>query len=89
VFGLAWSGGMHAARLKGLIDHLPEGLSEIYLHPATRSYPGSAPGYLYAEELAALIDPRMAARIAAHDIRVGGYSDFPVQWGPGPDLASA
>ena len=46
-----------AARLAGLIEHLPEGLSEIYLHPATGPYPGSAPGYRYAEELAALTDP--------------------------------
>ena len=35
VFGLAWSGAMTAARLRGLITHLPDGLSEIYLHPAT------------------------------------------------------
>src|SRR5262249_20174647 len=35
VFGLAWSGAMTGARLKGLLEHLPEGLSEIYLHPAT------------------------------------------------------
>ena len=51
VFGLAWSGAMHAKRLKGLIEHLPEGLSEIYLHPATGPYAGSAPGYAYEKEL--------------------------------------
>lgn len=78
VFGLAWSGAMTAARLRGLVEQLPEGLSEIYMHPATGPYPGSAPGYGYAGELAALTDPGLAALIAARDIRVGGYGDFPV-----------
>jgi hopanoid biosynthesis associated protein HpnK len=79
VFGLAWSGAMTAFRLKGLIEHLPEGLTEVYLHPATGSYPGSAPGYAYAEELRALTDPGIPALIAAGDIRLGGFCDFPVQ----------
>jgi hopanoid biosynthesis associated protein HpnK len=79
VFGLAWSGAMTPARLAGLIEHLPEGLSEIYTHPATGPYPGSAPGYQYDQELAALTDPGLAGLIAAKGIRVGGFSDFPVQ----------
>jgi len=78
VFGLAWSGAMTSARLRGLIAHLPAGLSEIYLHPATGPYPGSAPGYAYGEELRALTDPDMPALIAGHDIRLGGFCDFPV-----------
>ena len=79
VFGLAWSGAMTGVRLKGLIEHLPDGLSEIYLHPATGAYPGSAPGYAYVEELQALTDPDMPALIAGRDIRLGGFCDFPVQ----------
>jgi hopanoid biosynthesis associated protein HpnK len=78
VFGLAWSGAMTPDRLAGLIANLPDGLSEIYMHPATGAYPGSAPGYRYAAELAALTDPRMGGLIAAHNIRVGGFGDFPV-----------
>ena len=70
---------MGATRLAGLLTHLPQGLSEIYMHPATGAYPGSAPGYAYAAELAALTDPRMAALIRAGDIRLGGFADFPVQ----------
>src|SRR5471032_1586047 len=76
VFGLTWSGAMTRARLAGLIDHLPEGLSEIYMHPATGPYPGSAPGYQYAGELAALTDPAVAASLAAYGIKTGGFSDF-------------
>jgi chitin disaccharide deacetylase len=79
VFGLTWSGAMTNQRLQGLIDHLPEGLSEIYLHPATGPYPGSAAGYRYAEELAAL----QAVQIPK-DVRRGGFADF----APGATLAS-
>jgi chitin disaccharide deacetylase len=79
VFGLAWSGAMTRERLAGLIEHLPEGLSEIYMHPATGPYPGSAPGYQYGAELAALTDPGLPARLAAKGIKTGGFSDFSFQ----------
>lgn len=79
VFGLAWSGAMTLSRLRGLIENLPDGLTEIYMHPATGPYPGSAPDYAYAEELGALTDPGMPALIARRDIRLGGFRDFPVQ----------
>jgi len=76
VFGLAWSGAMTGARLKGMIEHLPDGLSEIYMHPATGPYPGSAPDYRYAGELAALTDPALPPLLAAKAIRTGGFCDF-------------
>lgn len=76
VFGLAWSGAMTADRLAGLIEHLPDGLTEIYMHPATGPYPGSAPGYQYEGELAALTDPRMPGLLAAQGVRTGGFIDF-------------
>jgi hopanoid biosynthesis associated protein HpnK len=78
VFGLAWSGAMTAPRLKGIMENLPDGLSEIYLHPATGPYPGAAPGYRYHEEYAALLDPAIAAAARAPGIRLGGFCDFPV-----------
>ena len=66
VFGLAWSGAMITPRLRGIIDHLPTGLNEIYLHPATDGdWPGAAPGYDYAGELAALTAPEVRAAVAA------------------------
>lgn len=34
-FGLAWSGHMTPDRVAALAAHLPEGVSEIYFHPAT------------------------------------------------------
>ncbi|MEP6885306.1 MAG: hopanoid biosynthesis-associated protein HpnK [Gammaproteobacteria bacterium] len=76
VFGLRWSGQMTKERIGGLIRHLPEGLSEIYLHPATGPYAGSAPGYRYQDEFAALIDPEVAALCRDSQIRLGGFGDF-------------
>jgi hopanoid biosynthesis associated protein HpnK len=77
VFGLRWSGAMTTPRLAGLIARLPDGLTEIYLHPAVQDgYPGSAPGYRYAEELAALVAPEVAVRLARSNIRRGGFLDL-------------
>jgi hopanoid biosynthesis associated protein HpnK len=77
VFGLRWSGAMTEARLLPLFDRPLTGLTEIYLHPATMGgYPGSAPGYLYAEELAASIAPEVVKAAARPNIATGGFSDF-------------
>ena len=76
VFGLAWSGAMTPARLLGLLDNLPDGLSEIYLHPASAAHRGSAPGYRYADELAALIAPRVVEASRNSGVTRGGFADF-------------
>ena len=73
VVGLAWSGAFTADRLAALLPRLPAGATEIYLHPATRDgFAGGAPGYRHAEELAALLDPRVRAACAG--IATGGYA---------------
>jgi hopanoid biosynthesis associated protein HpnK len=77
VYGLRWSGQMTAARLKGVIEKAPAGLTEIYLHPATKGgYDGSAPGYAYGDELAALIDPGVVRAARGPNLRLGGFRDF-------------
>ena len=76
VFGLAWSGAMTADRVRGLVERLPDGLTEIYTHPATGSYPGAAPGYDYRGELAALIDPLAKAVITRESVALGRFTDF-------------
>jgi hopanoid biosynthesis associated protein HpnK len=77
VFGLAWSGAMTEARVAGLLAHLPDGVTEFYFHPATsNSFSGAAPGYRYADELAALVAPRIVSAARAGDIRLIGYSDL-------------
>jgi len=76
VFGLAWTGGLNTARLRGLIANLPDGLTEIYAHPATGPYPGSAPGYAYVQELAALTDGLAKDRALRDGIALGRFADF-------------
>lgn len=76
VFGLRWSGAMTRKRLGGLVEHLPDGLSEIYLHPATGAYAGSAPGYRYREELEALLSPEIGGACRNGAVRLGGFADF-------------
>jgi hopanoid biosynthesis associated protein HpnK len=77
VFGLAWSGAMTESRLAGLLAHLPNGLTEIYFHPATsNSFSGATPGYRYVDELAALVAPTIVLAARGHDIRLIGYTDL-------------
>lgn len=76
VFGLRRSGAMDEAALLSVLMHLPRGVSEIYLHPATRDrLDGSPPGYRHADELAALLSPRVRAAATAHCVVCCGFSD--------------
>jgi hopanoid biosynthesis associated protein HpnK len=79
VVGVAGSGNMDEAALLQALDRLPAGITEIYLHPATRS--GSAiapsmPDYRHADELAALLSPRVRAAIDALGVPRGGFTDL-------------
>jgi hopanoid biosynthesis associated protein HpnK len=61
VFGLKWSGHMTLARLQSLLPHLPEGVSEIYFHPATTrdaALQRLMPEYEHEAEFAALLGLR-------------------------------
>ena len=79
VFGIAWSGGVTEARLLGLLPRLPEGISEIYLHPAVAHSPTLAaaiPAYRHTEELAALVSPAVRRRIEELGIRLTSYGNI-------------
>ncbi len=79
LFGLAWSGAMTETRVLSLLEHLPDGVSELYCHPATASAPALAaemPGYRHADEFAALVSPAVRARVEALGIRLVGYRDL-------------
>jgi chitin disaccharide deacetylase len=85
VFGLAWSGGMVEERLLRLIPHLPDGVSELYLHPAAELTPAlvaAMPGYRHREEFAALLSRSVASRIAEHGIDLASYSVCASRAGP-------
>jgi len=68
---------MTETRFCALLGRLSEGCTEIYMHPATSDrFAGHAPGYRYAEELAALMAPSAIAAARRPDVALGGYSDF-------------
>lgn len=75
VFGIAWSGRMVEERLLALLPHLPDGISEIYCHPACGPV-SFVPGYRHAEELAALVSPRVRQRVAELGIGLAAYRDL-------------
>lgn len=77
VFGLGWTGHMTADRLRSLAPRLPEGLSELYFHPATAQNAllrRLMPDYEPAAELAALTDPTVAEAFRAAGAELTTYS---------------
>jgi hopanoid biosynthesis associated protein HpnK len=74
VFGLAWTGHMTEDRLLRLIPHLPEGLNEIYFHPAARrdaTIAALMPDYEHVGELAALCSPAVKAALKREGVAPG------------------
>ena len=77
VIGLAWTGAFTAERMRAALADLPPGLTEIYTHPATAdAWPGSAPGYRYRDELAALIDSLAVERVRRDMVPHGDFGFF-------------
>ncbi len=77
VFGLAWSGAMTTPRVAGLIRRLPPGLTELYTHPGLGGgWEGEAPGYAYADELAALTAPETCEAVRERGAVLGGFTDL-------------
>jgi hopanoid biosynthesis associated protein HpnK len=65
-FGLAWSGHMTRDRVERLLAVLPDGLSEIYFHPATERdavLRRLMPDYEHTAELDALLTVRRPAGV--------------------------
>jgi hopanoid biosynthesis associated protein HpnK len=79
LFGLAWTGGMTETRLLSLLPYVPEGVSEIYFHPATERTQALAramPDYRHPDEFAALISPAVRTWIDAHGVSLISYRDL-------------
>ncbi|QDQ83572.1 hopanoid biosynthesis-associated protein HpnK [Paraburkholderia megapolitana] len=78
VVGIAQTGRMDEAALLDALANLPRGVGEIYCHPAA---PGDEPltpamhAYRHADELDALLSPRVAAAIEAAGATCGGFAD--------------
>ncbi len=79
VFGIAGSGHMTIERMLRLIPQLPQGVSEIYTHPASHrdaTIAALMPGYEHEAELAALVDPRLRAMLRQHGIVPTRYGEL-------------
>lgn len=87
VFGLAWTGAMTEARWRALLPHLPDGLTEIYCHPAADSFliAQPVPGYRYGEELAALLSPAIRRELQRYGILLTSYGEVVGSRETGPD----
>ena len=76
-FGLNDTGAMTRERLLGVIANLPDGLSEVGMHPAMTppTGPHALPAhYRVTDELAALVDPEVAEACKA--VRMVRFSDM-------------
>ncbi|ABF10281.1 hopanoid biosynthesis associated protein HpnK [Cupriavidus metallidurans] len=79
VLGLSDTGAMDEATLLAAFEQLPRGVVEMYLHPAVTSgaeVGASMTGYRHADELAALLSPRVRAAADRFAPRRGGFTDL-------------
>lgn len=83
LFGLSTTGDMTEETVLRILDCLPEGVSEIYFHPATSQAPAT-PGHAplpmpvarHEAEYRALVSPRVRAAIFHAEIDPVGFSEL-------------
>jgi chitin disaccharide deacetylase len=79
IFGLALSGGMVEDRMLRLLPYLPDGVTEIYFHPAaerTQRFSAPVTDYRHREELDTLLSSRVRCRITECGINLTSYSEL-------------
>ena len=69
VFGVNDSGAMVERRLLQYLAHLPDGITELYCHPATRRWDNLPAHYRPEDELAALISAEVSAKLEAANVQ--------------------
>jgi hopanoid biosynthesis associated protein HpnK len=77
VYGFNDSGHMNLNTLIHIIPHIADGLTEIYMHPATERWPGIDPAaydYEFEAEYKALIHARVRRTIEKFDIELAGLN---------------
>ncbi len=74
IFGLADSGAMVGERMAHYLERLPDGVSELYVHPAMQRPAAYPPHYRSRGEFEALIDPAMADVIARRNIKTMAFA---------------
>jgi predicted glycoside hydrolase/deacetylase ChbG (UPF0249 family) len=79
LFGLLHDGAMTEDYLLKLLPRLRPGVTEIYSHPATHADAEllrAAPGYRRADELAALVSPRVQEALAQLQITLTDFREL-------------
>lgn len=79
IFGLYDSGHMNIDKLIRILPHIEEGVTEIYLHPATERWDGIDPAandYEFEAEYKALIHARTIRTIEKFDIHLSGFNNL-------------
>ncbi len=79
VFGMNDSGSMHLELVLRILKHLPQGVTEIYFHPATRRCPEierSMKDYDHEREFEALISPAVREALLASGVQRIAFSDL-------------
>lgn len=75
-YGVNEAGALDESRVLEILDRLPEGVTEIFFHPATAAFDGADPGterFRWADELAALTSPRVRDALARNAIESVTY----------------
>ncbi|WP_371371374.1 ChbG/HpnK family deacetylase [Sporomusa aerivorans] len=78
-FGMLAGGNMAEGLLLKIIDNLPEGLSEIMVHPGMNDVVLNTAfswGYHWQQELAALTSPLVAERLKQHQIKLVSFANI-------------
>ena len=79
IFGIRNTGRMDRDRLRRTIAALPDGISEIFLHPATGRWPkmeAEAAGFRFEDEFKALIDPTVRDAVTKAGAKLVGFRDL-------------
>ncbi len=77
VFGMNDNGNMDRSHLLGFLANLPDGVSEIFSHPATGKWPGmdkEAGSFRFSDELEALTDGEIAAALSRYGIECTAFA---------------
>jgi chitin disaccharide deacetylase len=75
VFGVSCTGRFDADTFTRVLQRLPQGMTEIFLHPRAASGERDA-SVLAGSELAALLDPRVGAVLRSCGATTGGFADL-------------
>jgi chitin disaccharide deacetylase len=78
-FGLNEAGALTEGRVLEILERLPDGVTEIFFHPATAPFAGADRGterFRWADELAALTSARVRAAIARNRIETVTYGEL-------------